>query len=71
MKNKQIQNLKGDTSAIEKWRQIQEEEINQKMEVLQNRDAGEMNDDPNYLERQRENMMMEEEKKETTTVKHI
>lgn len=61
LKIKQLQNLKADPSAVEKWKHIQEEEINVKMEQLQNRESHEMNDDPNFIERQRENLMMEED----------
>jgi len=61
LKVKQIQNLKFDQNACEKWQSIREEEINNQMEVLENQDQMEGMDDPMYLERQRENLMNEED----------
>lgn len=44
-------------NLYEKWQQIKEDEINNKMDQLQNQ----MDEDPMFMERQRENMMNEED----------
>ena len=61
LKIKQLQNLKYNQGAVEKWQQIREEEINTRMEALQNREQMEGNDDPMFFEKQRENLMNEED----------
>jgi len=40
---------------------MREDEINNRMEQLQNREQMEGNDDPMYMEKQRENLMNEED----------
>jgi len=50
LKIKQIQNLEHDASAVEKWQQIKEEEINQKLEQYQNKANQDGNDDPMDLQ---------------------
>ena len=37
LKVKQIQNLQPNQNAVERWAQIREEEINQKLEAIQNK----------------------------------
>ena len=44
-------------SLYEKWQQVKEDEINNRMDQLQNQ----MDEDPMFMERQRENMMNEED----------
>ena len=61
LKVKQIQNLKYNQSAVEKWQQIREEEIAHRMELIQNRENGENNEDPMFLEQQKEAMLNEED----------
>lgn len=50
LKMKQIQNLEQDIPSVEKWAEIKEEEINRKLEILQNKANMEGNDDPMFLE---------------------
>jgi hypothetical protein len=71
LKVKQIQNLKYDQNAVEKWQQIREEEINNRMEMLQNQENMEGNDDPAFLEKQRENMVNEEDWRGYKMVKNL
>lgn len=61
LKIKQIQNLEHDASAVEKWTQIKEEEINQKLEQYQNRANQEGNDDPMDLQQQRDMLVNEQD----------
>ena len=61
LKIKQLQNLKYNQNAVEKWQNIREDEINQRMEQLQNKEQMEGNDDPMFFEKQRENLMNEED----------
>jgi hypothetical protein len=50
LKIKQIQNLEKDESAVERWAQIKEDEINQKLEQYQNKANQDGNDDPMELQ---------------------
>jgi len=51
LKIKQLQNLKFNSDSVEKWQQVREDEINQRMEILQNKETVDGNDDPVYLEK--------------------
>ena len=59
LKIKQVQNLEHDASAVEKWTQIKEEEINQKLDQYQNKANQEGNDDPSDLQAQRDMLVNE------------
>jgi hypothetical protein len=58
LKIKQIQNLKGDTSTVDQWAQIREEEFNAKLELLQSRNEGM---DEIDIDREKEMMKFEED----------
>ena len=45
-----MQNLKGDQEAVEKWKNIREEEIERRMGNMQDMDM-DGNDDPAYYEK--------------------
>lgn len=61
LKVKQIQNLQCDQHSVDNWKTIAVEEINAKMEAIQNKVNQEGNDDPMYLEQQRELLNNEED----------
>ena len=61
LKIKQVQNLEHDASAVEKWTQIKEDEINQKLEQYQNKANQEGNDDPMDLQQQRDILVNEQD----------
>jgi len=61
LKVKQIQNMQPNQNSIERWAQIREEEINQKLEMIQNKASQEGMDDPMYLEQQKEQLIQEED----------
>jgi len=50
--------LEHDASAVEKWTQIKEEEINQKLELYQSRQD---NEDPMDLQQQRDMLVNEQD----------
>lgn len=56
---KQVQNMVVDNDERAKWEAIREEEINRKLEILQNNANMEGNDDPMYLEQQKEMLLNE------------
>jgi hypothetical protein len=60
LKVKQIQNLMPNQDAVEKWKEIREEEIERRMGMMQDMDM-EGNDDPAYYEKQREILENEED----------
>jgi hypothetical protein len=43
------------------WQQMRENEINQRLEAIQNREDMEGNDDPQFIEQQRESLLNEED----------
>jgi hypothetical protein len=58
---KQIQNLEENKEAKDRWDQIRETELTDKLQELHNKTSQEGNDDQAYYEQQRDKLLNEED----------
>ena len=61
MNIKQIQNLEENKEAKDRWDQIRETELTDKLQELHNKTSQEGNDDQAYYEQQRDKLLNEED----------